>query len=276
MLQVDDAQQRVISRIRPLGIEHVFITDAINRVLAEEVTSTRELPSWDNSAMDGYAIRAADITSIETRLRVAFDVPAGTTQALVLPPGTAARIFTGAPLPEGADTVMIQENAVREGELVSFIRTPDLGENVRRRGEDIQPGTPVLPAKRLLSAGDISVLATIGRAQVPVVRRPNVSILTTGSELVSLDGPLPTRGQVVNSNAYALAAAVKTAGGIPTILPVVHDNYEATKQAFIDGSKADVLITCGGMSVGDHDFARDVLVELSGEAFGFWKVAIKP
>jgi molybdopterin molybdotransferase len=276
VLSVDDAQRRILERIESLDIEHVFLTDAVSRVLAEPIVATRELPAWDNSAMDGYAIRAADIADPATQLTVAFEVPAGATKSLTLLPGTAARIFTGAPLPEGADTVMIQENAARVEDKVSFVRSAHLGENVRRRGEDIQPGTTVFPARRLLSVGDINVLASLGRSQVPVFRRPRVAILTTGDELVDIDGPAPTRGQIVNSNAYALAAAVKTAGGVPTILPVVRDDYDATKTAFIEGVSSDVLLTCGGMSVGDYDYARDVLRELSGDTFGFWKVALKP
>ena len=185
-------------------------------------------------------------------------------------------------MPAGADTVMIQENAtLHQGEAgapdqVTFSRAAIPHENVRRAGTDAMAGAHILPTGRVLSPGDISLFASLGLRQVQVFRRPVVGILSTGDELVDIDGPPLRPGQIRNSNAYALAAAVREAGGVPVVHPVVRDSYEEVRQAFSSATGADVLVSCGGMSVGDHDHVKSVIRELSGDTFGFWKVAVKP
>ena len=276
MLSVAEAQRRILAVISTLPSVETFISGSVNRVLAEDIVAGRNLPAWDNSAMDGYAVKASEVTGSSQRLRVIATIPAGAREVPTLLPGTAARIFTGAPLPEGADTVMIQENTSIDGEYVTFHRAARHRENVRQQGEDAKAGSTVLSAGRVLSPGDINLLASLGRSRVSVYRRPKVAIISTGDELVEIDGPEPGLGQIINSNVYALAAAVQLAGGVPVITPPVPDNPESIRNAFLSARSADAIVTCGGMSVGDFDYVRDVLRELTSDEYGFWKVAIKP
>ena len=277
LLPVDEATARILSRLRPLPPERVSLLEARGRVLAEAVLATRRLPAWDNSAMDGYAVRAADLATPGVTLPVVGEVAAGAAGDVPLAPGTTVRIFTGAPVPPGADAVVMQEDTSREGGGVTFKTAPRVGENVRRAGSDVEPGTVVLPAGRALTPGDLALLAALGRLSANVHRRPEVAILSSGSELVDVDGDPPGPGQIVNSNAWALAAAVLDAGGVPRVLPILRDDREATIAALADAAAtADVLLTSGGVSVGDHDHVGPALSALSGDALAFWKVAIRP
>ncbi|MCB9553754.1 MAG: molybdopterin molybdotransferase MoeA [Myxococcales bacterium] len=276
MLTVDDALTRLLARIRPLDAERVELTRAAGRVLAEAVTARRALPAFDNSAMDGYAVRAADVGAAGVRLPVAFEVAAGDAGDRPLAPGTAARIFTGAPLPPGADAVIAQEDAVRDGDRVTFTEAPKPGQHVRPAGGDIERGAPLLAPGRVLTPGDLAALAAQGRAQLAAVRRPVVAITSTGDELIDIDAGDPARGQIVNGNSLALAAAVEATGAIARILPVIPDDPAATRAGLARAARADALITTGGVSVGDHDHVGDTLRALGGDAFGFWKVRIKP
>ena len=277
MLSVPEALERILDSLTALSSEQVPILDALGRSLAVPLTARRELPAWDNSAMDGYAVRAADVQDGHVPQPVFCEIPAGHTERTEIPEGQCARIFTGAPLPFGCDTVMIQENALRHPDgSVSFSRPAVLGENVRHRGSDVQVGETVLPAGRIISAGDIGFAVAQGCTSLKVFRRPSVAIFSTGAELIDADAGEPGFGQIVNSNVWALAAAVKAAGGIARVLPIVPDEPAATLEALKAACTADVVLSCGGMSVGDYDFVREALIELTGDGFAFWKVAIKP
>jgi molybdopterin molybdotransferase len=279
LLSVPDALATVLARVAPLGPERVSLLDAVGRVLAESVTATRRLPAWDNSAMDGYAVRAADTRTPGVALPVAAAVAAGDAGDAPLPPGAAVRIFTGAPLPPGADAVVIQEDAdtVAGAGTVTFRVSADPGDNIRRAGSDVEPGAALLAAGRTLTPGDLALLAAQARLTLAVHRAPRVAIVSSGNELVEIDAGEPGRGQIANTNAWALAAAVRAAGGVPRILPILRDDRAATEIALAEAAAgADLLLTSGGASVGDHDHVGPALKALSGEAFAFWKVALKP
>ncbi len=276
LLDVDDALRRVLHGVSPLNAESVPLVETVGRVAAREVRATRPLPAWDNSAMDGYAVRAEDVPTTPVTLPVVDAVAAGDRGDRGVPPGSAARIFTGAPLPPGVDTVILQEDAVRQGDVVRFSEIPRPGQHVRRRGSDIQRGDVVLAAGRVISPGDITASAGQGLGAIWVHRRPTVTIISSGDELIGVDDGPPARGQIVNGNCPALAAAVREVGGIPRILPAVGDDAEATLAALEGGATGDVLITTGGVSVGEHDHVGPALCALAGDAFAFWKVGIKP
>ncbi len=284
MISVQEAQKAILDSLGPLAPERLGAVDAVGRVLAEDVVNSRALPAWDNSAMDGYAVRAADAV-LGARLRVTDEIPAGCASQKVVEAGCAARIFTGAPMPPGADSVLMQEDARREGDTVEVTEAVRAGQHVRRRATDARVGETVLRAGRVLSSGDVGFLASQGRSAVRVHRAPVVAIASSGDELIDVDGGEPGPGQIVNSNALALAAAVRAVGGVPRVLPIIPDDYEATERALKAASRADVLLTSGGVSVGDYDFVGRALNELSqssrpqspaGLGFVFWKVAIKP
>lgn len=275
MLQVEDAQARVLDCVRDLGSEPVAFHEALGRVLREDVMSPFDAPEADNSAMDGYAVRAEDIANAPVTLRVTGEIPAGTVATASVEPGTAMRIMTGALVPAGADTVVQVELTDGGTEMVSIQQSLPSGANIRRRGEDLRTGAVVLRAGTPIHAAEVAVLASVQRTSVPVGRRPVVAILPTGDELVDVDQPR-TPGKVVNSNAYALAALVAEAGGVPRVHPIVRDTREATIAALdaaVDG--ADFLITTGGVSVGAWDFVKDALDALGAET-KFWQVAMKP
>jgi molybdopterin molybdotransferase len=277
LLSVSEALSAVLARISPLGAERVDLLAATGRVAAETVVATRRLPAWDNSAMDGYALRAADATAPGTTLPVADAVAAGDAGERPLSAGTAARIFTGAPIPPGADAVVIQEDTEAADGRVTLRTVPRVGDNVRRAGSDVEPGQAVLSPGRPLTPGDLALAAAQGRLSVAVHRAPRVAIVSSGNELVEIDAGEPGRGQIANTNAWALAAAVRAAGGEPRILPILRDDREATERALRDAAAStDVLLTSGGASVGDHDHVGPVLRQLAGGALSFWKVAIRP
>jgi len=276
LLDVDEAIRRVLHRVSPLPAETVPLVETVGRVAAREIRATRPLPAWDNSAMDGYAVRAEDVPTTPVTCPVVDAVAAGDRGDRLVPAGAAARIFTGAPLPPGVDTVILQEDAVRDGDIVRFTETPRPGQHVRRQGSDIQRGDVVLAAGRVISPGDITAVAGQGLSDLWVHRRPTVTIISSGDELIGVDDGPPARGQIVNGNCPALAAAVREVGAVPRILPPVGDDAEATLAALRGGATGDVLITTGGVSVGDHDHVGPALRALAGDAFDFWKVGIKP
>jgi molybdopterin molybdotransferase len=275
MLTVSEAGARVLAAVRPLEAELVSIDQAQGRVLAHPIVSGRDLPPWDNSAMDGFAVCSADVPGV---LPVAGTVAAGHAPGAVLAPGTALRIMTGAPLPAGADAVVIREEAEElpdaAGARVRLAGQVRPGDNLRRRGEDVAVGAPALDAGTWLGAGEIGFLAALGHAAVRVVRQPRVAILSTGDELVSVDMP-PRPGQIVNSNLYALAAQVREAGAVPVNAGIAPDVPDALLARIRDALAADVLITSGGVSVGDFDFVKGAMAA-AGVSMDFWKVAMKP
>jgi len=272
-IRFEEARSRILAATTPLGIERVPLLDAAGRVLAEDFHAPWDLPLWDNSAMDGFAVRAAD-AAVRAELQITGYIPAGGTELPQVAPGTAVRIMTGAPIPPGCDLVVPVEETEEVGGKVRILSQLQVREHIRFRGEDIQAGSKVLPAGTRLRPPEINLLASFGQALVAVHRRPRVAILSTGDELVELGSPLGT-GQIINSNALSLAAAVRDAGGEPLLLGIARDNLESHRDKLAEGLKADVLITSAGVSAGDRDLVRDVLEELGVEQ-QFWKIAIKP
>ena len=279
MISVEDAQKSILEMIRPMGRERVGLLDCPGRVLAEDVHSSRPVPPWNNSAMDGYALRAEDVrgASRETpkALRVVEEIQAGVMATRTLGPGEAIKIMTGAPIPGGADAVVLVEETERisEEEVHVFLAVRE-GEAIRLAGEDVKPGEEVLSRGVRLGAASAGMLANIGRARVYVHQKPKVAILATGEELVDL-GDTPDVGQIFNSNSYALAAQVLEAGGEPVLLGIARDNAEDLTRHINDGLAADLLITSGGVSVGDFDLVKSTLGGL-GNDMRFWRVRMKP
>ncbi|MEE2788149.1 MAG: gephyrin-like molybdotransferase Glp [Myxococcota bacterium] len=277
MLSVRDAQQIILEKVSPLDAENAPLGLLLGRTLADDFRARRALPPWDNSAMDGYAVRVLDVPRVPTVLPVIDQIAAGDSRSLTLPPGSAMRIFTGAPMPNGADAVVLQEDTSLSASGVEIKDQPMMMQHIRRAGSDIAHGAPVLPKGRMLTPGDISLLASQGCTAVSVVRRPRVAVMATGSELASPDQDMLARGQIVDGNTPALLAAVSDAGAIARQLPATPDALDQTIGAIEAATRGvDVLLTTGGVSVGDHDHVRTALRQLSGEDFGFWKVAIKP
>ncbi len=269
------AQQRLLDSLTPLGAELVGLDGALGRVLAEAVEASHDLPGFDNSAMDGYAVRVTDLLGARVEAPVSLAV-VGESRAGAAPPeltpGAAIRIMTGAPLPAGADTVVRQEDTQRRGaDVLVEVATPR-GTHVRRRGEDLRAGQTVLEPGRTLSAIDLGVAAALGRDEVLVRRRPRVGVLATGDELVAAGGSLGG-SRVIDSNSPMLIAAVREAGGDPTFLGIAADTPDAVRGLLrVDGY--DVIVSSAGVSVGDHDHVRDVVAEL-GEV-NTWRIAMRP
>lgn len=274
MLSVSQAMARVLEAVatpRPCASELIAIEHALDRFLATDIIAGRALPPHDNSAMDGFAVRARDLPGT---LPVRGTIAAGDAPGRQLPPRSAWRIMTGAPMPRGADTVVIREQADDRGDTVHIEGSARPGENVRRAGEDVALEDRVLDAGTRVGPGEIGLLAALGQATVTVYRRPRVAILSTGDELVGVD-VTPGPGQIVNSNAYALAAQVREAGAIPVPMGIAPDRLEPTIELLRRGTSADVLVTSGGVSVGDYDHVKDAFSQ-AGVTVDFWKVAMKP
>ena len=272
---VAGAQQRLLASLSPLGRESVALGDALGRVLAETLHAGRDLPGFDNSAMDGYAVRAVDIAAASSSLPVALPVVAESRaggQAPELTPGRAIRIMTGAPLPAGADTVVRQEDTRRRDGDVLIEVAAATGTYIRRRGEDLVAGQAVLEAGRTLTPIEIGIAAALGHDSVRVGRRPRVGVLATGDELVTA-GSAPGPGQVVDSNSPMVIAAVREAGGEPTFMGIAADTAEDVRR-LLQRAEFDIIVSSAGVSVGAHDHVRDVVAEL-GEV-NTWRVAMRP
>ena len=274
MIPVREALDVVLAEIAPLGLERVGLLEAVGRVLGEDVRSDRDVPGYANSAMDGYAVRHEDLEPAPARLAV-IGVAAAGGSAPALVRGAAAQIMTGGPIPAGADTVVRVEDTRRDeaGDLV-IERAPARGANVRHPGEDVRRGDLVLARGRMLRPADVGVLASVGRTLLAVHQRPRVAIVSTGNELVEADDPVEP-GQVVNSNAWALAAAVHEAGGVPVPLPIARDSIERIRETFTLAARCDAVLSTGGVSVGEFDFVKQVM-DAIGVRRLFWKVAQKP
>jgi molybdopterin molybdotransferase len=274
MPSFEEARKIILDSITPLGVERVGLLEASGRVIAEDVIAPWDMPLCDNSAMDGYAVRAADCANIPAALRVTGYIPAGGEVCGPVEPGCAIRIMTGAPLPPGCDAVVPIEETDGGTETVTIAAPVTIRQHIRFTGEDVATGETVITAGTVLHPAEISMLASFGKALVPVFRRARVAILSTGDELVELGEP-PVPGKIVNSNALSLAAAVKEIGAEPVILGIARDNRESHAEKMTEGLKADALITSAGVSAGDRDFVRDVLDALGVRQL-FWKVDIKP
>lgn len=282
LIPVDEAVRRVLEHAHPLPAEQVALleVDLGGRVLAQPLRAAWDVPADALSAMDGYAVRT-DALQADQTYPVAVHVPAGRGDLVTLPAGTVARIFTGAPLPSGADAVVLQEDTEvlepsGDAPRVRLRATVTAGENVRRRASDVAAGQTLFNAGHALRPADLNVLLAQGVLTAPLHRRPTVALLSSGDELIEPGGGPPGRGQVVNGNAWALAAAVREAGGVPRVLPRVVDDRAATARAVDEALSADVLVTTGGVSVGDHDHMGPALAARCADTLGFWKVALKP
>ncbi|MBK1716198.1 gephyrin-like molybdotransferase Glp [Thiocystis violacea] len=273
-LTQQEAIDFLLSRVRPIAdSETVRIEAALGRVLAVPVTSTIDVPGWDNSAMDGYAIRHADLAALGGRLPVAQRIPAGTT-GTPLEPGTAARIFTGAPVPPGADSVVIQEICAREGETVLIPLDAKAGANIRRAGEDIRAGAEVIAAGIRLAPQHLGLAASVGVAELRVHRRLRVAILSSGDELATPGEPLGP-GQIYNSNRYSLRGLIERLGGEVVDLGIVADTLEATIAALRRGAdEADLIVASGGVSVGEEDHLKPAVERIG--TLDLWNIAIRP
>ncbi len=271
MLRPDDALHLILSRVRRLGAEEVALADCLGRVLASDAIADRQLPPVDNSAMDGFAVRAGDVPG---ELPIAGVIAAGDRPGTTLPPGRALKIMTGAPLPAGADSVVIREDVEERDGVAVFSAAAVIGDNIRRAGEDVAPGDRAIAAGSTIGPGELGLCAALGMASLPVARRPQVAVLSTGDELVELGGEIGP-GQIVSSNAWALAGQVIQAGGSPVSLGIARDDRAEIERRVRDGLGADVLLTSGGVSVGDFDLVKEAMAA-AGIALDLWKVAIKP
>jgi molybdopterin molybdotransferase len=277
MITVEEALTTILARFKPLPAERVPLREAWGRVLAADVVAREAIPPFDNSAMDGYAVRLADcVGATEAHpkaLRVLGEAPAGRTSGLVVTPGTAVRIMTGAPIPEGADAVVMREETREAPERVEILVEPEPAEHIRRQGEDVARGSTVFEAGELLNPAALGVLASIGVAEVEVVRRPRVALLATGDELVPIEAELAA-GQIHDSTGPALEALLTRLGAVPVPLGVARDDRAELVAKVQEATQYDLLLTTGGVSVGDHDLVKAVLGELGEMAF--WKVNMQP
>lgn len=274
----EEARRIVLEAAQPLSAETVLAGDALGRVLAEPVSSSRTLPPTDVSAMDGFALRAVEIAGASrerpVRLRVAFEVAAGASAPSALPAGAAARIFTGAPIPPGADTVVRQEDTEHDGAEVRVVDPATRGTDVREAGEDVRVGDVVLMAGARVGPAEIGMLASLGRTVVAVHRRPRVAILSGGDELVEPDRDV-AGGRIVASNSWAIAAMCREVGADPVYVGIAGDTPGALEERLRGALFADVFVSSAGVSVGDHDHVRPVLEKLGCEIV-FYGVKIKP
>jgi molybdopterin molybdotransferase len=278
MITVEEALDKVLSYIKPLGSEKISILEALKRVIAEDIYANRDIPPFDNSGMDGYAVRSEDIRNASSyrpvRLEVIEDLPAGFISKKEVGQEKAIRIMTGAPIPKGADTVVPVEDTRQEEKYVVILEAVPSGGYIRRAGEDVREGERVISRGDLIRPAEVGMLASLGRSFVSVYQRPLVAILCTGEELVDVDGDL--KGvKIVSSNSYTLAAQVKDCGAIPIQLGIAKDRKEEIKEKLLQGIRSDVLISSAGVSVGDYDFVKEALSELGMEMI-FWRVAMKP
>ena len=274
MIGIHEAIDAVLEAVRPLARQEVSLLDALGRAAAEDVVSPESVPSFDNSAMDGYAVNGAELDAGRREFRVTVDIPAGRWHGEPLGAGEAAKIMTGAPLPPGADTVVQVEHTEQTGDVLAVHDAPKAGANVRRVAEDVRAGDVVIPRGARLGPAEIGLLASIGVQRLFVTRRPRVAVLATGSELVPLGRPLGP-GQIRNSNSFTAGGQVALAGGDPILLGIARDDLDETRRLLGAALENDVVITSGGVSVGEYDFIKQVQEELGVER-RFWGVATKP
>jgi len=274
MLQITEALERILADVPPCATENIPLSQAFRRISGAELKASLAVPPWDNSAMDGYAVRHADCSE-GCRLKVVGEGAAGRPYVGTLQPGEATEIMTGAPVPDGADAVVMVENTDGgEGGWVTIRLPPPLGNNIRRKGNDIAPGDVLLRKGQRITPGVAGLLASVGVTEVEVSRRPRVAILPTGDELVEPGGSLGP-GQIFSSNSIALAALIEEAGAVPVRLDIAPDHMDGLVAAMEEGLQADVLLTTGGVSVGKYDLVKDAF-EILGIPMGFWKVRMKP
>ncbi len=279
LTRLEEALKTVLTAVPVLGLEKVSLLDALGRVLAEDIIAERDNPPWDNSAMDGFAVRYEDIKQAHaittpTVLKVIEDVPAGTFPVKTVGKGEAIRIMTGAPIPKGADTVLKVEDTENTPTSVKVFKEEKQGANIRPQGEDVRKGDCIIPKGKAIRPAEAGMLAILAKSFVFVHQRPRVAILSTGDELADLDERF-SDDKIINSNSYGIAADVQEAGGLPILLGIAKDSPEELKAKIRQGLNADILVLSGGVSMGDYDFTKPVFQELGGE-MNFWKLAIRP
>ena len=278
MILVNEAQKIILEKLQPLEPEKIPLLNAVGAVLQEDIYAKRDNPPADNSAMDGYALRFEDIASLDQKnppsLKVVEDIPAGQKPSKSIHTGEASRIMTGALVPDGADTVVMVEDTEKKNGSVLILKPQKKGSHVRKQGEDFNKGALLLSKGNLVTSSNIPIIATAGCAKLSVNRRPVVAILSTGDELVDLDAKAEDH-QIINSNTYLLASQVLESGAQPMVLGIVRDRKDDIKEKLKSADKADIIITSGGVSVGDYDFVKDAIQDLGSEIV-FWKIAMKP
>jgi molybdopterin molybdotransferase len=280
-IEVEEARTLILRDCRGrLAAEKVDILSAAGRILAEDVLADRDLPPLDNSAMDGYGVRVVDCAAAAAdkpvRLPVVDDIPAGAFRAAPLPEKSVVRIMTGAPVPAGVEAVIRREEVEELGDEIVLKKPVPLGNDIRFAGEDVRAGETVLPAGTLVTPASVGMLAAVGMPFVAVVRRPRVAVLATGDEVVDFHEPLAP-GRIRNSNSYSMAALVTQAGALPQLFPVVRDRPEIIRQALLEAVAGnDLVITSGGVSMGDYDFLQEVIGALPEGEIVFWQVRMKP
>jgi molybdopterin molybdotransferase len=279
LTRLEDALKVVLDTVPVLGFEKINLLDALGRVLAEDIIADRDNPPWNNSAMDGFAVRHEDIkqdhpVTMPTLLKVIEDVPAGRFPSKAVGKGEAIRIMTGAAIPQGADTVLKIEDTEAKPDTVKVFKAEERGANIRPKGEDVRKGDCIISKSTVIRPAEAGMLAILAKPFVFVYQRPRVAILSTGDELADLDERLSDE-KIINSNSYGIAAAVREAGGLPHLLGIAKDNPEDLKAKIRNGLNADILVLSGGVSMGDYDFTKPVFQELGGE-MNFWKLAIRP
>ena len=272
MISVEDALDALFALVDPLAVEHVPLTAASGRVLAQAVTAARTQPPFAASSMDGYAVRRTEVEP-DAMFKVVGEAAAGHRYSGTLRAGQAVRIFTGAPVPDGADFVVIQEDVIRRGDLITLGHNIGTKDNIRPAGGDFAAGE-TMNAPRVLRPADIALLAAMNIADVPVTRQPRIALIATGDELVQ-PGETPGPDQIIASNTYGLAAMLGELGAVPHLLPIARDTASSLKQAFLLARDTDLIVTVGGASVGDHDLVAPVAAEL-GMVQSFYKVAMRP
>lgn len=280
-LSAADAARKILDDVRRQPALRIPLDDALEGVLAETVISPIDIPAWTNSAMDGYAVRGQDVRGATearpVRLRVIEHLPAGHFPTRAIGPGECARIFTGAPLPEGSDSVIRQEDTDGGADTVTIVKDRDVGVNIRRVGEDIRKGATVLREGTELGAAHLGVLASLAVAHPLVYRRPRVAILGSGDEIVDVDQPeeILSGRKIASSNTHTLVALVRQAGGEPINLGIAGDTPESLKEHLTRALDCDLVVTTAGISVGEHDYVRSVLEDLGAE-LRFWKLRMRP
>ncbi len=270
---VEAAQALAVTLVRTLGPERVMLDRALGRVLAQAMVAPFDLPPDDNSAMDGFALRSSDVATVPAELEILGEVAAGQIAPVGLDAGRCYRIMTGATIPLGADAVVMVEHTEIAGDRVRVLKAARSGDHIRLRGSDVARGQAVLEPGTTIGPAEIGLLAALKCASVQVTRRPQVAILSTGDELCAIDEPLRP-GKISDSNSYALAALVEQAGGQPQLFPIVRDRPEAVRAAMQQAMRADLIVSSGGVSVGEHDYVKQVLEQLG--KIHLWKVAMKP
>lgn len=272
MISIKDAQNIILRHTPPLRDEEAPLLQGLGRIICEDVYAPWDIPATDKSAMDGYAFSRAGLRG--NHLKVTAFLPAGSEIKVPVAAGEAVKIMTGAPIPPGCDTVIPIEEVAEFDEGVRLKGDCKIGAHIRKRGEDVQKNERCISAGTLLRPAEIGMLVSLGKTTARVYGRPEVAILATGDELVAA-GSLPASGRTINSNSYGIAAQVAEAGGHPIILGIAPDDRKATADMILAGLQSDVIVTSGGVSVGDRDYVKDVIMSLGGEIL-FWKVNMKP